>query len=99
MGETVENAARREAEEEVGLKVTLKALLGLYSDPLRDSRGHTVTAVYIGEAKGTPVAADDAKAAVIVDVDNIPAPLAFDHAKVIEDYLRYRTHGIPTPLD
>lgn len=99
VGETVENAARREAEEEVGLKVTLKALLGLYSDPQRDSRGHTVTAVYIGEATGTPVAADDAKAAVIVDIDNVPAPLAFDHAKVIEDYLRYRAHGIPTPLE
>jgi 8-oxo-dGTP diphosphatase len=98
VGETVEHAARREAEEEVGLKVKLTALLGLYSDPKRDARGHTVTAVYIGEAQGTPVAADDAKAAVVVDVQNLPAPLAFDHAKVLEDYLRFRATGQPTPL-
>lgn len=98
VGETVEHAARREAEEEVGLKVKLTALLGLYSDPKRDARGHTVTAVYVGEAQGTPVAADDAKAAVVVDVHNLPAPLAFDHAKVLEDYLRFRATGQPTPL-
>jgi 8-oxo-dGTP diphosphatase len=98
VGETVEHAARREAEEEVGLKVKLTALLGLYSDPKRDARGHTVTAVYVGEAQGTPVAADDAKAAVVVDVQNLPAPLAFDHAKVLEDYLRFRATGQPTPL-
>lgn len=98
VGETVEHAARREAEEEVGLKVKLTALLGLYSDPKRDARGHTVTAVYVGEAQGTPVAADDAKAAVVVDVQNLPAPLAFDHTKVLEDYLRFRATGQPTPL-
>jgi 8-oxo-dGTP diphosphatase len=98
VGETVEHAARREAEEEVGLKVKLTALLGLYSDPKRDARGHTVTAVYVGEAQGKPVAADDAKAAVVVDVQSLPAPLAFDHAKVLEDYLRFRATGQPTPL-
>lgn len=99
VGETVENAARREAQEEVGLEVKLTALLGLYSDPKRDARGHTVTAVYVGEARGTPVAADDAKAAVVVDVRKLPAPLAFDHDKVLRDYLRFRTSGQTTPLD
>ena len=62
VGETVENAARREALEEVGLNVDLTALLGLYSDPTRDARGHTVTAVYVAEAQGLPKADDDAKA-------------------------------------
>jgi 8-oxo-dGTP diphosphatase len=98
VGETVEHAARREALEEVGLTVRLKALLGLYSDPGRDARGHTVTAVYVGEAEGMPLAADDAKAAVVVDIHTLPSPLAFDHAKVLEDYLRFRATGAVTPL-
>lgn len=98
VGETVENAARREALEEVGLVVELTALLGLYSDPQRDARGHTVTAVYVATAKGIPKADDDAKAAVVVDINMLPSPLAFDHAKVLTDYLRYRTTGDVTPL-
>jgi 8-oxo-dGTP diphosphatase len=63
LGEIVEQAAMREAQEEVTLNVRLIALLGIYSDPSRDARGHTVTAVYVGEAAGMPVAADDAKIA------------------------------------
>ena len=98
VGETLENAARREALEEVGLTVQLTALLGLYSDPARDARGHTVTAVYVAEATGMPQAADDAKAAVIIDIDALPAPLAFDHAKVLEDYRCFRLTGEVTPL-
>jgi 8-oxo-dGTP diphosphatase len=98
VGETMEAAARREAQEEVGLNVRLTALLGLYSDPARDARGHTVTAVYVAEAEGQPMAADDAKAAVVVDIDQLPAPLAFDHAKVLKDYLAFRKSGTPTPL-
>ncbi len=98
VGERMEAAARREALEEVGLKVELRALLGLYSDPARDARGHTVTAVYVATATGLPVAADDAKKAVVVSVDALPAPLAFDHAQVLEDYRRFRATGAPTPL-
>lgn len=98
VGETLEHAARREALEEVGLEVTLKALLGLYSDPARDARGHTVTAVYVAEARGTPVAADDAKHATAIDIDALPAPLAFDHALVLADYRRFRDTGQTAPL-
>ena len=60
VGETVETTAVREALEEVSLQVNLRGLLGIYSSPTRDPRGHTVTAIYIAEATGTPVAADDA---------------------------------------
>ena len=64
VGESLERAAVREALEETGLEVRLKTLLGMYSDPARDPRGHTVTAVYIGEAHGTPEGGDDAAKAM-----------------------------------
>lgn len=97
VGETLEHAAVREAEEETGLKVKLKALLGNYSDPKRDPRGHTVTAVYVAEAHGRPKAGDDAKNVQVFDPMDPPA-LAFDHALVLADYRRFRETGIPAPL-
>lgn len=97
VGETLEHAAVREAEEETGLKVTLKALLGNYSDPDRDPRGHTVTAVYIAEAHGSPKGGDDAKHAQAFDPLK-PPQLAFDHALVLSDYRKFRETGMVTPL-
>ena len=85
IGETLEQAAVREASEETGLSVKLQILLGMYSDPSRDHRGHTVTAVYIATATGIPIGMDDAKDAGIFTLDNLPK-LAFDHAKVLQDY-------------
>jgi len=98
VGETMENAAIREAKEETSLDVTLTALLGIYSNPKRDTRNHTVTAVYIAEATGLPMAADDAKNFGIYTFDNLPEVLAFDHAQVLEDYRQYRLTGKVTPL-
>jgi 8-oxo-dGTP diphosphatase len=98
VGETLEQAAIREAREETGLEVRLIALLGIYSDPKRDARGHTVTAVYVAEASGTPQAADDAKTIRIADLEALPGPLAFDHAMVLDDYRRFRETGEGTPL-
>jgi len=89
VGETVEAAAIREAREETGLEVELVALLGVYSDPARDPRGHTVGIVYIAQARGEPVAGDDAGAVAIVD-PKAPPPLAFDHARILADYLAQR---------
>ena len=97
VGETVEHAAIREMQEETGLTVELTALLGIYSNPARDPRNHTVTAVYIAQAHGTPQAADDAKNYGLFTFDDLPA-LAFDHALVLEDYRRYRESGVVTPL-
>jgi 8-oxo-dGTP diphosphatase len=98
VGETVEHAAIREAKEETGLDVSLLALLGIYSNPARDSRNHTVTAVYIGEAHGMPLAADDAKNSGLFTFDNLPEKLAFDHAMVLSDYKRYLETGQLAPL-
>ena len=97
VGESLERAAVREAREETGLEVRLKLLLGLYSDPARDPRGHTVTAVYIGEARGQPKGGDDAAKARAFDPMHPPA-LAFDHALVLSDYRRYRETGLVAPL-
>jgi 8-oxo-dGTP diphosphatase len=77
--------------------VRLKALLGMYSDPVRDPRGHTVTAVYIGEAHGTPRGGDDAAQAQAFDPLQPPL-LVFDHALVLGDYRRFRETGLVTPL-
>ena len=98
VGEPLEVAAVREAKEEVTLDVKLTALLGVYSDPKRDSRGHTITAIYAAQATGTPIAADDAKSVGVFMLDDLPSPLAFDHAQVLEDYRRYRETGEVAPL-
>jgi 8-oxo-dGTP diphosphatase len=92
VGETLESAAVREAREETSLDVTLNLLLGNYSDPLRDSRGHTVSAVYIAEAQGEPRAADDARHLALYDPRMTP-PLAFDHERIIRDYLYFLDTG------
>jgi len=90
IGETVEQAAVREAEEEVCLKVELVHLLGVYSDPARDPRGHTASVVYIAKASGQPKAADDAANVHIYPVNALPTQLAFDHKKILDDYRKYR---------
>lgn len=98
MGETLTAAARREAREETGLDVTLKALLGCYSDPARDPRGQTVSAVYIATAFGTPLGADDARAASIFTRERLPA-LVFDHGRILADYFDFHRCGRPVPLE
>jgi len=93
-GERLEDAARREAAEETGLKVELIDLLGIYSDPRRDERLHTISTVYIAEAVGEPKADDDAKSVGIFAAGEMPSQLYFDHAQILLDYWRYRNYGI-----
>ena len=98
MGEAVERAAVREALEETALAVTLKVLLGVYSDPARDPRRHTASTVYIAHARGEPRAQDDAKNVGVFSPGRLPEALCFDHARILADYRVYRETGrLPAP--
>lgn len=89
-GETVENAAVRETKEETGIDVKLDELVGVYSDPNRDPRGHTVTVCFLGTAIGGIVrSATDAEDARYFDLNEIKTlDLAFDHEMIIQDSLK-----------
>lgn len=97
-GEPVDVAAVREAKEETGLDVALIELFNVYSDPHRDPRHHTIGIVFIGTAIGAPLAGDDAGEAGIFTPDSLPAPLAFDHGQILEDYFTYKRTGRRPPL-
>jgi len=86
VGETVENATKREAREETGLQIELLGLVGVYSDPKRDSRGHVVSVAYLAAGKGELASGSDAKSAEVFPLNSLPA-LAFDHDKIIRDAL------------
>ena len=91
VGETVEAAALREAEEETGLIVHGLELFGVYSDPRRDPRGHTVSIIYVARAGGRPEARSDAAEIGLFTPGNWPS-LAFDHAQILADWTaRYRS--------
>lgn len=88
VGERVETALLREMKEEISMDVTIERLQGVYSDPSRDTRFHTVSAVFVCRASGTPVAADDAKAVhVLSKAAAQKQSLAFDHRRILQDYL------------
>lgn len=92
-GESVEDAARREALEETCLAVNLVEQFHVYSDPQRDARKHTMSVVFIATATGNPQAADDAQNLAIFNPWELPKNLCFDHDRILEDYLRYRYYG------
>ena len=98
VGESVEQAAVREAWEETGLRVRLTALLGVYSDPSRDPRGHNVSVVFVGEAWGKASAGDDAAGVGLFTADDLP-PLAFDHGEILADYRQFLVSGEVRPVD
>lgn len=97
-GESVEAAARREAQEEVGLQVKLIEQFQVYSDPSRDPRKHTLSVVFLAEAAGEPQAADDAKNLGVFESWQTPVELCFDHDQILRDYWRYRHYGLRPQL-
>lgn len=84
--ESVETTAVREAEEETNLQLEDLKLFGVYSEPGRDPRHHTITIVFTAKGKGVLRAGDDAQNAIIVTRDNLPENIVFDHGKMLEDY-------------
>ncbi len=86
LGETVETAVVREVREETGLETRILRLVGVYSNPARDPRGHTVSVAYALERTGGVLkAASDAEEIVLLDPDRLPA-MAFDHAQIVADW-------------
>lgn len=87
-GESLEDAAVREAKEETSLDVTLVKQLHTYSKPDRDPRHHTISTVYIATGKGIPKAADDAAEVGLFTEDTLPSPIMFDHGRILADYFK-----------
>ncbi|HET9806876.1 MAG TPA: NUDIX hydrolase [Nitrososphaeraceae archaeon] len=94
-GETIEEAIKREVYEETSLEVHPIDILGVYSDPKRDPRGHMMTVVFIVLViRGNPSAGDDAKEISWIPIEKInDIKIAFDHKLVIHDYLRWKKEG------
>ncbi|MBS3780828.1 MAG: NUDIX hydrolase [Desulfovermiculus sp.] len=93
-GESVEQAALREAKEETGLDIRLHGLLGVYSSPDRDPRQHNMSVVFMAEAQDSAQlkAGDDAGRVCVAAVENLPQ-LAFDHAQILADFQKALEQG------
>lgn len=90
-GESLEQAAVREAKEETSLDIQLECQMHTYSDPKRDPRKHTISTVFIARAEGNPVAQDDAQEIQVFPLDDLKIQLAFDHDKILADYFERRS--------
>ena len=87
--EKTEDAVIREIFEETGILTKIKNLFGVYSDPKRDPRGHTISIIYeLKIIKGKLAGGDDASLANFFNIYNLPEKLSFDHKKIIQDYLK-----------
>ncbi|MCC7575340.1 MAG: NUDIX hydrolase [Methanomethylovorans sp.] len=92
LGETTEEAVVRESLEETGLSIEIVKLIGVYSEPSRDPRGHTVSICYLSKGRGVPKAGSDAAEIALFRIDGIPK-LAFDHNHII-DQARVDINGV-----
>jgi ADP-ribose pyrophosphatase YjhB (NUDIX family) len=87
-GESLEEAAVREAKEETDLDVKLTEQFHTYSDPERDQRHHSISTVYIAKTKGIPQAKDDAIEIGFFNEFSLPDEIAFDHRSILKDYFK-----------
>jgi ADP-ribose pyrophosphatase YjhB (NUDIX family) len=97
-GEQVEDAAKREAKEETSLDIELVDILGVYSEPNRDPRGHIMSTVFVGKIspnnKVEALAQDDAAKIEWIDLEDVDnTHFAFDHQKIISDYKKWKQSG------
>lgn len=88
IGETVEDACRREVHEETGVRLTSLTLVGVYSDPKRDPRGHTCSVAFLSRTGIAGLKPGDDAAAADWFAHDKALPLAFDHAIILRDSLR-----------
>ena len=98
LGEPAERAVLRELREETGMRAEVDRLVGFYSDPGRDPRGHVASAVYLLRgARGTPRGGDDAREAAWWPIDRRPS-LAFDHERILDEAIAlWHSHRRRTP--
>ena len=87
-GESLEDAAIREAREETSLDIELLGQFHTYSDPKRDSRQHNISTVFIARSFGAPKGASDARRADVFFENSLPTPLVFDHSQILKDYFQ-----------
>lgn len=92
-GETLADAVRREALEETSLRIEVREIFHVYSQPSRDPRGHTVSVVYHCTASGEPRGGDDAKTARAFSPDSLPPNIAFDHEKILGQFFDWKKTG------
>ncbi|MEL6438946.1 MAG: NUDIX hydrolase [Cyanobacteria bacterium J06621_8] len=90
-GEDIPHAANRELEEETGLKITkIKRLRGVYSDPQRDPRIHSISVLLEVEAEGQLAAIDQLEVLQVKAFtrDELPlGELSHDHDRQLQDFL------------
>ena len=97
-GETLEQAAVREAREETGLEIDSVVQFHAYSDPKRDPRRHTISVVFLAQARGKPFPGDDAEKTGLFGEETLPSPLAFDHEKILKDYFKKKHSALSGQL-
>ncbi|NOQ22801.1 MAG: NUDIX domain-containing protein [Candidatus Aegiribacteria sp.] len=93
-GESLAEAVRREAREETSLDIEVVSIFHVYSKPWRDPRGDTVSVVYHCRADGCPEGGDDAAEAAVFAPDDLPDLIAFDHRKIIQQFLQWKNTGL-----